>query len=218
MNTKAVSYTKLGQSLSSGAHAQESAEAAFGRRFKAFAYVIAGSAALLSSGCTWSSLFASKQGLGKGPLTTISHVKTTAYTHSESSHRRYGTGNAIGTKLQSGKVYSASADWSRYPVGTRFKIKQTGCEYVVDDYGSALVGTNTIDLYKPTMSEMRNWGLKYVDIEVLEWGSFEKSLDILEDRQRNRHVRLMVASLKQKQAALASGGHTGSRQKTAQQL
>ena len=43
---------------------------------------------------------------------------------------------------------SAAADWSRFPLGTRFQIVGTQDRYVIDDYGGALVGTNTIDLYK----------------------------------------------------------------------
>ena len=171
-------------------------------------YAFTASVALLCSGCTLSDFLAPKSA-GKSVAATVKKVKTTAYTHAERSHRAWGRSNAIGGRLQHGKVVSASADWSRYPVGTRFKIQQTGQEYVIDDYGSALVGTNTIDLYTASMGEMRRWGVRQVDIEILEWGSFEKSLDILEDRQRNRHVRTMVASLRQKQSALASGGKTG---------
>lgn len=155
-----------------------------------------------------SDLFASKNA-GKGPAGVAKVVKTTAYCHSEGSHRKWGSKNAIGGKLQSGKVVSASADWSRYPVGTKFKIKGDERIYVIDDYGSALVGTDTIDLYKTSMREMRAWGVKRVEIEIVEWGCFEKSLDILKDRQRNRHVRTMVTRLREKQSALAAGGRVG---------
>ena len=56
----------------------------------------------------------------------------------------------MGKPLRFGMVRSAAADWSRYPVGTRFRIVGKPYEYVIDDYGSALVGTDTIDLYKPS--------------------------------------------------------------------
>ena len=50
-------------------------------------------------------------------------VKTTAYTHLEADSLQYGTKNAYGTELKfSRNVRSAAADWSRYPVGTVFKI------------------------------------------------------------------------------------------------
>ena len=55
------------------------------------------------------------------------NVRTTAYTHTESG----GAHNAL---------------------GTRFRIADTNEEYVIDDYGMALVGTDTIDLYKPSAS------------------------------------------------------------------
>lgn len=120
-------------------------------------------------------------------------VRTTAYTHSESDHIAYGVKSALGTNLRFGAVRSAAADWSRYPVGTVFRIAgQPGIVYVVDDYGSALVGTGTIDLYKPSRSMMNNWGVRHVDIEVIQWGSYERSLELMRDRTRWRHVRAMM--------------------------
>ncbi len=128
-------------------------------------------------------------------------VKTTAYTHLEEDSLPYGTKNAVGDDLKFGRVRSAAADWSRYPVGTRFRIKGLPYEYVVDDYGRALVGTDTIDLYKPDHSMMNQWGARDVGIEVLEWGSFEESKRILEGRKTKpdaEHVRRMLRSIEQK--------------------
>ena len=76
---------------------------------------------------------------------------------------------------------------------------QTGDEHVIDDYGGALVGTNTIDLYKPSRLEMRRWGVRHVDIEVLRWGSDEESLKVLRPRKGTRLARRMIASLEKKQ-------------------
>jgi 3D (Asp-Asp-Asp) domain-containing protein len=128
---------------------------------------------------------------GKMTGCTKKQVRTTAYTHTEAGGRK----NAIGTRLASGEVKSAAADWSRFPLGTKFQILDTGEIYQVDDYGSALVGTNTIDLYKPSRLTMRNWGVRYVDIKILEWGSPEKSIALLQPRARNAHVREMISSL-----------------------
>lgn len=128
-------------------------------------------------------------------------VKTTAYTHLESDHLQYGKKTAYGDYLKFGDIRSAAADWSRYPVGTRFRIKGMPYEYVVDDYGSALVGTDTIDLYKPDHSHMNQWGARDVGIEVLEWGSFEESKRILEGRKHKvgaEHVRKMLRSIEEK--------------------
>ncbi len=126
-------------------------------------------------------------------------VRTTAYTHTEADSIPYGRKNATGSSLKFGNVRSAAADWSRFPVGTRFKIKGLPYEYVVDDYGSALVGTDTIDLYKPSEGDMDNWGARNVGIEVLEWGSFAESMRILETRQEKaKHVRQMLHDIKRK--------------------
>ncbi len=129
-------------------------------------------------------------------------VRTTAYTHTESDHLQYGRKSAAGTTLQYGsKVRSAAADWSKYPLGTRFMIEGLPYEYVVDDYGSALVGTETIDIYKPEKSSMGYWCVRNVPIKVIEWGSFEESRKILDERKHVRHadhVREMLQEIEKK--------------------
>jgi 3D (Asp-Asp-Asp) domain-containing protein len=120
-------------------------------------------------------------------------VRTTAYTHTEPG----GISNAIGGRLRfGGDIYSAASDWSWMPLGTRFRMPCTGRTYVIEDYGSALVGRKTVDLYMPTRKMMRNWGMRHVEIEILEWGSPAMSLKMLEPRQRHKHVRMMVAGLR----------------------
>jgi 3D (Asp-Asp-Asp) domain-containing protein len=121
------------------------------------------------------------------------NVRTTAYTHSEGS-----SGNALGRRLSGGGIMSASADWSRFPVGTRFRVVPTGETYVIDDYGWALVGTGTIDLYKPSRSAVRRWGVRRVDIEILHQGSDDESLQVLRSRRGIRNVRRMIASIESK--------------------
>lgn len=128
-----------------------------------------------------------------GPL--ISEVRTTAYTYGGAENGTHPRSNAIGKPLKSGKVRSAAADWSRWPLGTRFRVVETGQEYVVDDIGSAMVGTGTIDLFKPTSREMSRWGVRNVTIELIEWGSPEESLKTLLPRKKSRHVREMVEDL-----------------------
>jgi len=84
-------------------------------------------------------------------------------------------------------------------VGTRFKIKGLPQEYVVDDYGTALVGSDTIDIYKPTLSSMKEWGTRQVGIEVMEWGSFSESARILESRaHKGGHVSEMLKEIQKK--------------------
>jgi 3D (Asp-Asp-Asp) domain-containing protein len=126
-------------------------------------------------------------------------VRTTAYTHSEKGGRH----NALGTYLSGRHVLSAASDWSRFPLGTRFRIVDTKQEYVIDDYGTALVGTNTIDLYKTSRLEMKRWGVRNVDIDILQWGSDEQSLKVLTPRAKHRQVRQMMASLQKKASASA---------------
>jgi len=128
--------------------------------------------------------------------TEFQTVRTTAYTHSEADHIQYGRNNAIGTTLQSAGMKSASADWGRWPMGTVFRVLDTGETYVVDDYGWALAGTNTIDLYKSSRSDMNRWGVRKVDIQILHWGSPEQSYAVLAPRQKHRHVERMVKELR----------------------
>jgi len=130
---------------------------------------------------------------GPNPHTSrISSVKTTAYTETEKDHLVHGRSTAVGTPLKYGKVRSAAADWSVYPVGTRFQIDGEPYTYEVDDYGSALVGTNTIDLYKPDKKEMANWGARKVNIKVLKWGSYRRSLAIMKPRTNSTYIQRMV--------------------------
>jgi len=121
----------------------------------------------------------------------ISNVRTTAYTHSEKGGRH----NAIGKSLSSTDHMSAAADWSRFPLGTRFQIVGTQERYIIDDYGGALVGTNTIDLYKTSRRAMHLWGVRRVDIDIIEWGSKQQSLKVLAPRRKNGLVRRMIASI-----------------------
>ena len=93
-----------------------------------------------------------------------------------------------------------ASDWSRYPLGTRFRLADTSEEYVIDDYGNALVGTDSIDLFKNTRSEVKNWGVRYVDIDILQWGSEEESLKVLAPRCKHNCVRKMVAALEKKKS------------------
>jgi 3D (Asp-Asp-Asp) domain-containing protein len=121
-------------------------------------------------------------------------VRTTAYTRS-----RHGTvKNANGSLLKAGDLNSAAADWSRFPLGTKFSVCGTHQTYVVDDYGPALVGTNKIDLYMPSLREMRHWGVRKVTIDIIERGSYERSLALLKPRKRVPYVRRMVKVLEQK--------------------
>ena len=122
------------------------------------------------------------------------HVRTTAYCSRETGGRR----NAVGDNLSGRIVRSAASDWSRFPLGTKFRIVETEEEFVIDDYGSALIGTSTIDLYKNSSLEMRRWGVRRVDIDILEWGSDEQSVRVLKPRAKHSSARRMLVALEKK--------------------
>ena len=125
-------------------------------------------------------------------------VRTTAYSHEENEVGAPWRKNAVGTYLKYGNVRSAAADWSKYPVGTKFKIKGLPYTYIVDDYGSALVGTNTIDIYQPTLGTMDRWGTRKAEISVIRWGDWDRTLNILSGRKKYPHTRKMYYAAKAK--------------------
>ncbi len=98
---------------------------------------------------------------------------------------------------------SAAADWSRWPAGTIFRVLSTGQIYRVDDYGWALAGRNTIDLYMATPSDMNRWGVRSEPIQILLWGDAQESLRRLQRHQDYRHIKRMVLELEgaQREAA-----------------
>lgn len=206
--------------------------------------------------------------------TNFQHVRTTAYTHTESDHRQYGNHNALGGELRAAgptihraeivtratlayetrraiavdengsyspplqrfsieerepivpgpkralrttrgvkravvvsrppQIGSAAADWSRWPAGTVFRLLSTGQNYRVEDYGWALSGRNTIDLYMANRREMNNWGARDETIEILKWGDPEESLQFLRRHQDYRHIKRMVLELEGREKEAAS--------------
>jgi 3D (Asp-Asp-Asp) domain-containing protein len=206
--------------------------------------------------------------------TNFQHVRTTAYTHTESDHRQYGNRNALGGELRAAgpaihraevvaratlayevqraiplnesgsyspplqrfsmeerqpvtpgpkraprttravkravvvsrppQIGSAAADWSRWPAGTVFRLLSTGQNYRVEDYGWALSGRNTIDLYMANQREMNNWGAREETIEVLKWGDPQESLQFLRRHQDYRHIKRMVLELEGREKEAAS--------------
>jgi len=93
------------------------------------------------------------------------------------------------------QIGSAAADWSRWPAGTVFRLLSTGQSYRVEDYGWALSGRNTIDLYMANQREMNSWGARQEAIEILQWGDPQESLQFLRRHQDYRHIKRMVLEL-----------------------
>jgi 3D (Asp-Asp-Asp) domain-containing protein len=93
------------------------------------------------------------------------------------------------------QIGSAAADWARWPAGTVFRLLSTGQNYRVEDYGWALSGRNTIDLYMANQREMNSWGAREETIQVLKWGDPQESLQFLRRHQDYRHIKRMVLEL-----------------------
>ena len=145
---------------------------------------------LLCSGCATA-----------GKVPTPSKKKTvavtaTAYSSGAKCNGAWAQRNAIGGRLKSGEVNSAAADWSRFPLGTKFKVVETGKVYIVDDYGSAMVGKNKVDLFHTSYRDVYRWGVRQVNLEIIEWGCPAESLTVLNPRARASHVRRMVEALR----------------------
>jgi len=129
---------------------------------------------------------------------TTSRVKTTTRVRKTTRPVRRAT--AVGTARVIG---SAAADWSRWPMGTTFRLLSTGQMYRVDDYGWALSGRNTIDLYMANSRDMNTWGARQETIQVLQWGDPQQSLQFLRSHQDYKHIKRMVLELegREEQAA-----------------
>jgi len=93
------------------------------------------------------------------------------------------------------QIGSAAADWSRWPAGTVFRLLSTGQNYRVEDYGWALSGRNTIDLYMANQGEMNLWGARQETIQILQWGDPQESLQFLQSHQNYKHIKRMVLEL-----------------------
>lgn len=136
-------------------------------------------------------------------------VRATAYSHMQNEPGAPGRMNAAGGILKYDQVRSAAADWSKYPVGTKFRIKGLPYLYVIDDYGSALTNTNTIDIFHPTLGGIKEWGLRTIEIDIVQWGSWDRTLALLKGRQSHWHCRDMYANARQKvESGLAAAGYS----------
>jgi 3D (Asp-Asp-Asp) domain-containing protein len=147
---------------------------------------------LLGSGCATSGKTSSSS-----KNKTVA-VTATAYSSGAKCNGAWAQRNAIGGRLKSGEVNSAAADWSRFPLGTKFKVVETGKVYIVDDYGSAMVGKDKVDLFHTSYRDVYRWGVRQVNLEIIEWGCPAESLTVLKPRTRAPHVRRMVQALRER--------------------
>ena len=132
-----------------------------------------------------------------GPrLQPFSMEETTTVTRTTRVTKKTRRGKkVVVAKAKPPKIGSAAADWSRWPAGTTFRLLSTGQIYRVDDYGWALSGRNTIDLYMASEREMNSWGAREEPIQILRWGDPQDSLQLLESKQNYQHIRRMVLEL-----------------------
>ena len=73
----------------------------------------------------------------------------------------------------------------------------------MEDYGWALAGRNTIDLYMATQAEMNSWGARQEPIQILRWGDSGESLRLLQSHQDYKHIHRMVLELQGNEEAAA---------------
>ena len=74
----------------------------------------------------------------------------------------------------------------------------------MDDYGWALSGRNTIDLYMATRGEMNSWGARKESIQILQWGDPQESLRLLGPHQNSRHIKRMVLEIEGREREAAT--------------
>ena len=138
-------------------------------------------------------------------LQPFSMTETRTVRRSGNAIKRTTTTTVTRYAVQSPATYgSAAADWSRWPAGTTFRLLSTGQIYRIDDYGWALAGRNTIDLYMATPNEMNSWGARTEPIQILKWGDPQESLQFLQSHQDHRHIRRMVLELEGNHRAAAA--------------
>lgn len=124
--------------------------------------------------------------------TTVTTPRVTKTTKATTTAR--GTKRAVAVSKPP-RIGSAAADWSRWPMGTTFRLLSTGQMYRVEDYGWALSGRNTIDLYMANQRDMNAWGARQEPIQVLHWGDPQQSLQILQSHAEHKHIKRMVFEL-----------------------
>ena len=131
----------------------------------------------------------------------VVRVKTTTTTRVTKKGRKVKRAIAV---AQPPRIGSAAADWSRWPMGTTLRLLSTGQIYRVEDYGWALSGRNTIDLYMANSRDMNAWGAREEPIQVLRWGDPQQSLDFLRAHQDYKHIRRMVLELEGREQEAAA--------------
>jgi len=125
------------------------------------------------------------------------NIRVTAYCPQEKDHIKYKNESAAGTTLIKGR--SIAANWADFPVGTIIRFNNNN--YTVEDYGSYVLKQHslpTIDLYVSNKREMKNWGVREMEAEIIQIGDYEKSAKILKNRLKYKHCMLMYSRIQEK--------------------
>jgi 3D (Asp-Asp-Asp) domain-containing protein len=125
--------------------------------------------------------------------TTVTTTRVTKATKAPLITR--GGKRAVAVSKTPPRIGSAAADWARWPMGTTFRLLSTGQMYRVEDYGWALSGRNTIDLYMANSRDMNTWGARQEPIQILHWGDPQQSLQVLQTHTEHKHIKRMVLEL-----------------------
>jgi hypothetical protein len=148
--------------------------------------------AILLAAVSLSSCVGTKPAYEEPPLARDIYQKVTVSNYSGAASSSGESGLAArGSRYRSGSISSAAADWSRWPVGTVFRVLATGEMYEVDDFADDVVGKNTILLYKPSAPGS---GSHLVTIEIITWGSPHDSAVLLQS-QRSSTAKKILAEL-----------------------
>jgi 3D (Asp-Asp-Asp) domain-containing protein len=113
-------------------------------------------------------------------------VKTTAYSNDPRSINvaRWRDGRTATNKRAKRGI--VAADWNVFPPGTRIYIPGYG-EAVVEDRGGAVKGLH-LDLFHDTRREALQWGVKKLEVYVLEMGKARPSMKHQTLRKTNRSI------------------------------
>jgi 3D (Asp-Asp-Asp) domain-containing protein len=135
----------------------------------------------------------------KRTTTRVTTTTTTRATKTKSTAKR-----ASAAVKKSPRIGSAAADWGRWPAGTTFRLISTGQLYRVDDFGWALSGRNTIDLYMANSRDMNTWGTRQEPIQIMQWGDRQESLRLLAPHQQHPHVKRMMLEIEDREQEAAA--------------
>lgn len=98
----------------------------------------------------------------KAKKTKTEFFKVTAYCPCHECSGEYGRQTATGHMARAG--HTIAVDPTVVPYGSHVKIN--GVEYVAEDCGGAVKG-NTIDIFFDTHEETEQFGVRYLEVEVM---------------------------------------------------